>query len=98
MACQTENWPIHKGRCAFLKENATQFDLCKDSFKKVMAGARRPQWQLNVELCVACMLGQILDIERIIAAGGCVNQISSKGLYPLCLAACIGVLVRHGTG
>jgi hypothetical protein len=70
VACQTENWPIHKGRCKELSEQAAVFDADKELMKSLAQGGQRPsQRDLDVCLDTACMLGRLADIQRLVAAG-----------------------------
>ena len=102
VACQTENWPIHKGRCACLKSWAAEIGQAKSSLKKVKSGVRKSQEEWNDALCEASALGRIIDIERIITAGGRVNSTDYQGIHALYATAlegharAIGVLLRHG--
>ena len=101
VACQTENWPIHKGRCADLKAHYYGIGQCKSDLRKV-AGVRKSQQDLDDDLFSASMFGRIVNIERVIAAGGRVNATNQCGFLPLYMAAqegharAVGVLLRHG--
>ena len=108
VACQTENWPIHKRRCPELAGQAAGFDWMRKQQQADSArGTPRCPQQTSNELGQASYLGRVADIERIVAAaaGGGRNLVNGRdgmGNHPLYSAAtqghacAIGVLVRLG--